>query len=60
MKKLKKCFAQGNCFEFNKIIVFLYSISFLRQSLAYERRERLRTRWNEIKHHVNPVYEQTS
>ncbi|CAF0781195.1 unnamed protein product [Rotaria sp. Silwood1] len=29
-----------------------------RQSFAYERRERLRTRWNEIKLHFNPVYEQ--
>ncbi|CAF4763057.1 unnamed protein product, partial [Rotaria sp. Silwood2] len=29
-----------------------------RQSYAYERRERLRTRWNEIKLHFNPVYEQ--
>ncbi|CAF2078436.1 unnamed protein product [Rotaria magnacalcarata] len=29
-----------------------------RQSYAYERRERLRGRWNEIKLHFNPVYEQ--
>ncbi|CAF0839907.1 unnamed protein product [Rotaria sordida] len=29
-----------------------------RQSYAYERRERLRTRWNEIKLHFNPIYEQ--
>jgi hypothetical protein len=36
---------------------FLFTFS-SRQSDASERRERLRTRWNEIKLHFNPVYEQ--
>ncbi|UJR33698.1 hypothetical protein I4U23_021127 [Adineta vaga] len=31
-----------------------------RQSHTIERRERLRTRWNEIKLHCNPVYDQTT
>jgi len=44
----------------NKISSNFCSLFFFlcRQSDAFERRERLCTRWNEIKHHFNPVYEQ--
>jgi len=58
-EKIKEMFRKR---YLNKIsLKFIFTFLFLNRQLdAFDRRERLRTRWNEIKHHFNPVYEQTT
>jgi hypothetical protein len=54
-EKIKEFFRQ----RYTQHLFISFHIFLLyRQSDASNRRERLRTRWNEIKHHSNPVYEQ--